>query len=100
MLLEIRKRDQQLNRKSSDQPYRQPLERVALNELVQIDTQQLKCDALRITSLTYEMFPEEEIFLHFYHIFVIVWIIPFQRFQHSDLYHRLSVESLFIPYDF
>ena len=46
MLVEIRERDKQLNRKASDEPHGQPLERVALNELVQINTQQLERNTL------------------------------------------------------
>ncbi len=96
MLVEVRERNQKLDCKAPYQPHTQSLERVALNELVQINAQQLKRYTLSSQKSAYQVLAKEEVLFHFDGVLVVVGVVPLQCLQHPHFHHRLAMESLLI----
>lgn len=77
-------------RKLPHQLQTEPLELVFLNQFVQVNREQLKCDA-RVVS-------ERERVEHVYHVHRVVFILFAKVFQNTDLLLRLPVEPLLVAH--
>lgn len=79
---------QQAVRELADELQREPLELVLLYQLVQVDRQQLECDACVV--------PERERVEHMDHVHRVVLVLLAEVLQDADLLLRLAVEPLLV----
>lgn len=81
---------QQAVRELADELQRESLELVLLYQLVQVDRQQLECDACVVS--------ERERIEHVDHVHRVVLVLLAEVLQDTDLLLRLAVEALLVTY--
>jgi len=73
MLAHVVQRDQNLDSEPFDETQRKALEVVHLDEVVEVDAEQFKCQA--------EMLSTNEMVKPFHNIFLIFWVVSIQSFN-------------------